>query len=82
MALGAAPRDVLALVMRQGLPAVDDGLAAGLLLARAVGLAIAGTLYRVDANDPAPFFAVAALLGASVPPPVSFPRGALRASIR
>jgi len=64
MALGAGPRDVLVLMMRQAIPVVGGGLAAGVLLARAVSLVIAGTLYRVDANNPAAFFAVAVALAA------------------
>lgn len=51
LALGAAPRDVLALFMRRGLTVAAIGLAAGSVLAIAVSRAIAGSLYGVDAGS-------------------------------
>jgi putative ABC transport system permease protein len=64
MALGARPRDVVALVMRDGVILVAAGLAAGAVLARAVGAALSSTLFGVRASDPATFAAVAGLLAA------------------
>jgi len=62
MALGAGRRDVLALVMRQGAAMVAVGLAAGIVLARALSLVLAGTLYSVSPNDPLTFVMVIAVL--------------------
>ena len=50
MALGATPRDVLRLVVRQG--AVPVGAAAGVALAFAAARATAGGLFGIDATDP------------------------------
>jgi predicted lysophospholipase L1 biosynthesis ABC-type transport system permease subunit len=62
MALGATPLDVLRLVVGQGavlgLSGVGFGLAASLLLSRA----LAGLLYRVDPFDPWTFASLTALL--------------------
>jgi predicted permease len=62
MALGARPREVLALVLRKGALLVAVGLGLGAILAWAMGRGIAGLLYGVEAGDPATFLAVAALL--------------------
>jgi putative ABC transport system permease protein len=51
LALGAAPRDVLALFMRRGLAVAAAGLAVGSVLALGVSRAIAGSLYGVDAGS-------------------------------
>jgi putative ABC transport system permease protein len=62
MALGAARRDVLLRVLRQGLAVVLTGLALGLLLAVATTRVVSSLLYGVTATDPLTFAAVAALL--------------------
>jgi putative ABC transport system permease protein len=62
MVLGAGPREVLALVMRQGAAVVAVGLVVGLALARVLSVALAGTLYHVDPEDPTTFAVVAIVL--------------------
>jgi ABC-type antimicrobial peptide transport system permease subunit len=52
VALGAAPRDVLGLVVRQGAFSVAVGAAVGAALAFAAARATAGVLFGVDAADP------------------------------
>ncbi len=52
MALGAAPRDVLGLVARQGAFSVAVGAAVGAALAFAAARATAGVLFGIDAADP------------------------------
>jgi ABC-type antimicrobial peptide transport system permease subunit len=62
MALGATPRDVLKLVVGEGLLPVAVGLAAGLGGALLATRAIASELRGVSPNDPVTFAAVAGLL--------------------
>jgi putative ABC transport system permease protein len=62
LALGATPRDVLTLVMKEGLTPVAIGAAAGLLLAAASGRVLRTLLFGVPAFDPASFVAAASLL--------------------
>ena len=64
MALGAKPRDVLVLIVRQAMAIVLAGIAAGTLLAVALTRAAAGLLVKVSATDPAIFAASAAFLAA------------------
>ena len=52
VALGATPRDVLGLVVRQGAVPVGVGAAAGVALAFAAACATAGVLFGIDATDP------------------------------
>ena len=52
MALGATPRDVLGLVVRQGAFLVFVGATAGVALAVAAARATAGVLFGIDATDP------------------------------
>jgi ABC-type antimicrobial peptide transport system permease subunit len=61
MALGAQPRDVLWLVVRQGLWLAMIGGVAGALGALAIGRAMSSLLYGVSAGD-APAFSVAIAL--------------------
>jgi ABC-type antimicrobial peptide transport system permease subunit len=73
MALGASARDVLALVLKEGLVLVAAGLAIGLLLAVGTGFAVASLVYEVGAFDPMVFsvapmlLALAALVACYVP---------------
>ncbi|HWW77332.1 MAG TPA: ABC transporter permease, partial [Pyrinomonadaceae bacterium] len=62
VALGASRRDVLRLVLGDGLKMVAAGLAVGLLLAFAATRLVAGFLYGVTASDPLTFAFVPLLL--------------------
>jgi putative ABC transport system permease protein len=62
MALGARPRDVLRLVVGQGMVLVFIGVAAGLIAALALTRVIASQLYAIRPTDPVTFVAVAVLL--------------------
>jgi len=62
MAMGALPRDVVGLVLRQTLTPLGIGLAAGLAASLATTQWSAGLLYGVSAHDPAILGAVAAVL--------------------
>jgi predicted permease len=63
MALGAKEKDVLRLVLGEGLFVIAVGLALGLLLAAAATRVIVGFLYGVGATDPLTFAGVLLLLG-------------------
>jgi len=52
MALGAQTRDILRLIVNQGMRPVAFGLAVGLLAALALGRLIAAQLYQTSANNP------------------------------
>ncbi|HKF53064.1 MAG TPA: ABC transporter permease [Candidatus Acidoferrales bacterium] len=66
MALGAEPRDVLRLVLRQGLTLAAVGLTLGLAgsfaLARALAHVLSRELFGISSTDPLTFAAVAVLL--------------------
>jgi putative ABC transport system permease protein len=62
MALGAQTRDVLRLVLRQGLTLSLLGVAAGVAVSLAGTRVLAGLLYGVAPTDPATFAAVAFVL--------------------
>ncbi|HEV2288540.1 MAG TPA: ABC transporter permease [Candidatus Acidoferrales bacterium] len=62
MALGAEPRDVLRLVLRQGLELALIGLAVGLAASFALTRALSNELFGISATDPLTFAAVAILL--------------------
>jgi predicted permease len=64
LALGAPPRRVLALVLRQGMAPVAAGLAAGLAGALAVTRVLGTLLFEVSATDAATLASVTVLLGA------------------
>src|SRR5689334_5111410 len=64
IALGAGPVQVLSLIVTEGASMVVIGLASGLVLARALGVAIASQLYGVNADDPTIYAAVALVLAA------------------
>jgi len=63
MALGAKEKDVLKLVLGEGLLVIAIGLALGLLLATASTRVVAGFLYGVGATDLPTFAGVPLLLG-------------------
>ena len=63
MAMGARGRDVLALVLRQGMALAGLGIGLGLAGAFAVSRALAGLLYGVRPGDPATLAAVGLLMG-------------------
>jgi putative ABC transport system permease protein len=62
MALGAQRRDVLALVIREGMTMAMAGIGAGLIGAVGVSRALASLLFGMQARDPATFAVVAAIL--------------------
>jgi putative ABC transport system permease protein len=62
MALGAGPRQVLRLVLGEGLGLAAAGLCLGLAGAYFVGRVMTSVLYGVNAIDPGAVSAVAALL--------------------
>ncbi|HEY6890731.1 MAG TPA: ABC transporter permease, partial [Solirubrobacter sp.] len=64
MALGAGHRDVLAMVVRQGLMVAGLGLAVGVAGALALTRLMRSLLFSVSATDPVVFFAIVALLAA------------------
>jgi putative ABC transport system permease protein len=64
LAVGAEPRDITWLILRQVLRLAAVGLAVGVGLLLAVGRALSGLLFGVAPSDPATLVAVAALLGA------------------
>src|SRR5215469_3392103 len=63
LALGAHPRDVLRLVVRQGMQLVVAGILLGLAGALALSRLMASVLYSVSPTDPATFVGVSILLG-------------------
>jgi macrolide transport system ATP-binding/permease protein len=63
MALGAKEKDVLRLVLGEGLFVIAVGLVVGLLLAAASTRVIAGFLYGIGTTDPLTFAGVPLLLG-------------------
>jgi putative ABC transport system permease protein len=63
MALGAKEKDVLGLVLWDGVFVIVAGLAIGLLLAAISTRVIAGFLYGVEATDPLTFVGVPLILG-------------------
>ena len=63
MALGAQRRDVLRLVLGQGVRLILTGLALGVALSLALARLVASLLFGVEAHDPATLFLVALLLG-------------------
>lgn len=65
MALGALGRDVVGLLLRQGLVPLGAGLLAGAAGALIAGRAIASQLYQVSPYDPTTLLATAGLLAAA-----------------
>jgi ABC-type antimicrobial peptide transport system permease subunit len=62
MTLGAEPRDVFGLVLRQGAILAFFGIVIGLAASFALTRALSSTLFGVSATDPLTFAAVAILL--------------------
>jgi predicted permease len=62
MAVGARPRDVLRMVVRQGMVLTVTGLVAGIAVALAAARLVGGMLVDVSANDPTIFAGVAVFL--------------------
>ena len=65
MALGAQTRDVLGLIINQGMKPVLIGLGIGLVAAFALGRLIASQLYQVSAHNPALLGGATILLAAT-----------------
>ena len=63
MALGAQTRDVLRLIVRQGMSPVVIGLLIGLAAVLALGRLLTTQLYEVSATNPLYLVGTAALLG-------------------
>jgi len=62
MAMGAAPRDILRMVLRQGLSVVGIGLGLGLVLALAGTRVMSTLIVGIKPTDPLTFIVVVALL--------------------
>src|SRR5260370_19296312 len=62
MALGAERRDVLLMVVRQGMVLLVCGVAIGLAVAAALSRLVSGILFGVSARDPLTFSFTAAVL--------------------
>ena len=62
MALGAQRRDVLGMVLRQGMMPVLAGMAAGALSVLAIGRALESLLFHVSPRDPLAFAVSCAVL--------------------
>ena len=63
VAVGAAPQQILGLVMRQGLTLAGVGMALGLLLSFLGGRVIANILFGISPTDPVVYLGVPLLLG-------------------
>jgi predicted permease len=63
MALGAAPREILAMVLRQGLTSITLGLALGLLGALGLSRLVSRLLFGVEPTDPLCFAGSVLVLG-------------------
>jgi predicted permease len=64
MALGGTPRDVLRLLLRQGVGMVTAGLGVGLVAALGISRLMTGLLIGVSPSDPLTYLSVALLLSA------------------
>jgi putative ABC transport system permease protein len=66
MALGATPRDVLVLIVRQGVLLAAAGTLVGLLGAFALARGLSSLLFGIGAADPISYAAAATVMAASV----------------
>jgi len=73
MALGANPRGVLGMVLRQGLLLTGVGLAIGLAIALALRRFTASLLYGISGTDLLTFLTVSAVLLAAALAAIVFP---------
>ena len=64
MALGAGPRDLLWMILREGLVLTGVGLGIGVVLALLIGRSVAVVLYEVSPSDPATFLLAPIVLAA------------------
>jgi putative ABC transport system permease protein len=64
MALGAAPRDIVSMIVGRGLAWTAAGAAAGITLALVAASGLGSLLYGVRPSDPTTFVAVPLVLGA------------------
>jgi len=80
MALGAQRRDVLGMVLRQGMMPVLTGMAAGALSAVAIGRYLESLLFHVSPRDPLAFAVSGASFYWSPWRPAWSPRAAPRVS--
>ena len=64
MAMGAKPRDVIAMVVGQGMALALAGMAIGMVAALTVTRLVAGLLFHVNAADPLTFVLAGGFLGA------------------
>lgn len=62
VALGASPRQLMLLVVAQGMKPVAIGVAAGALLAQGLGQSLSSQVFMATAADPATLFAVILIL--------------------
>jgi putative ABC transport system permease protein len=81
-ALGATRRDILTLVVRQGMTLTGLGVALGAVGSIAATQALVAMLFGVSRLDPVTYLAVTALLAAWRWWPAESPRGGRRGSIR
>jgi putative ABC transport system permease protein len=63
MALGAAPRDLLGLVVRQGMTLAAIGIGVGIAAALALSRVLSSLLYEVSAADPLTYGAIVLVVG-------------------
>jgi putative ABC transport system permease protein len=75
MALGASPRQLIKLVVGEGLKLAIIGIAAGLVVALALTRSMASILYNVKTSDPIIFTAVAILFAAVAAAACTIPAG-------
>ena len=66
VALGASPRDVVRMILREGMRTAAIGIALGIVLSVAIARVVAGVLYRVSSTDPSIFITMALFLIAVV----------------
>jgi putative ABC transport system permease protein len=66
MALGAEPRDVLALVVKQGMWLTLAGVLIGLVAALGVSRVLSGLLFGIRPTDPITYIGVALVLTATM----------------